>query len=483
MRKIAAWFRSHPLTVIGLALVGCALGLHLFANWRAEVRWQNYCATARARGVKLTLAEFAPPEIPDAENFAKLPMFRTALTRGAPSPFKMPRPNGGSTPAYSYSKGERLDFKAWAKFFKDAGFISEMTDSPPRDVLFALEHYAPLCKEWSEWRSRPHCQFPVQLDASGWPQMPNYDIFSSAYQLFTLRMHAHLAIGDSAAALADFQDALQAYRVFEHASSLVGAALRMGLLAVVCSQLGESLAQPKWGDAELQQIQQTLATVNVWKDYKQGLDAERVLSNSMYDRLAQSVAERKKLSPMMLFPATASWKNTAFALIPSRVFRDNQLLQNQYLDEQLARISADEHKFDVYRASLSNPENLNGYFDEYYFFFAKLFGSGISAISGQSVLIQTRLDQTQLAVALERFRLAHGTFPERLAELVPDFIAEVPMDTYSRQPLVYRRKEGGTFLLYGVGRVFMDDGSAVNSTHPESNQTDIVWRYAPPAAL
>ena len=483
MRKIAAWFRSHPFTTIGVAIVASAVGLHLFANWRAEVRWQNYCAAARARGVKLTLAEFAPPVSPDAENFAKLPMFRTALTRGAPSPFKMPRPPGGGTPAYNYSKGERLDFQVWAKFFLDAGFLTQAGDSPPRDVLLALEHYAPQCKEWSEWRSRPHCQFPVQLDASGWPQMPNYDIFSSAYQLFTLRMHAHLAIGDSAAALADFQDALQAYRTFEHALSLVGAALRMGLLAVVCSQLGESLAEPKWGDAELQQIQQTLATVNVWKDYKQGLNAERVLSNSLYDRLAQSGAERKKLSPMLLFPVTGSWKNTAFALIPSRVFRDNQLLQNQYLDEEFGKVSADELHFYPDRAAPSNPENLKRYLDEYYFAFSKLFTGAISAIGSQSVSLQTRLDQTRLAVALERFRLAHGAFPEKLAELVPNFVAELSLDTYSHQPMLYRRQDGGTFLLYGVDKNRTDDGGVIGAKGNDGERLDLIWFYAPPPAL
>ena len=482
MRKVSAWLRSHPLTTICLGLVVFAVGTHLLANWRAEVRWQRYCAAARARGVKLTLAEFAPPEIPDAENFAKLPMFRTAFTPGASAAFKLPRPNGGSPPYHNYPKGERLDLKAWAKFFKDAGFISAMTDSPPRDVLLALEHYAPQFKEWSEWRSRPHCQFPMPLDASGWPRMPNYAIFSSAYQMFTLRMHAHLAIGDSAAALADFQDALQSYRAFEHASSLVGSVLRMGMLAVVCSQLGESLAQPKWGDAELQQIQQTLAAVKVWRDYKQGFDAERVLSNSMYDRLAQSVAERKKLSPMMLFPATASWKNAAFALIPSRVFRENQLLQNQYLDEQLARVSADEHQFDPDRPAPSNPKNLNGYLDEFYFYFIKLSANGLSDVSNQTVSLQTRLGQTQLAVALERFRLAHGAFPEKLAELVPDFIAELPLDKYSHQPLTYRRQDGGTILLYGVDKNRKDDGGVIDAKGSDGERLDFIWLYAPPPA-
>ena len=97
--------------------------------------------------------------------------------------------------------------------------------------------------------------------------------------------------------------------------------------------------------------------------------------------------------------------------------------------------------------------------------------------------LQTRLDQTQLAVALERFRLAHSAFPEKLAELVPDFIAELPMDTYSRQPLVYRRKEGGTFLLYGVDKNRKDDGGVIDAKGSDGERLDLIWLYAPPPAL
>ena len=481
MRRLSAWFRSHPLTTLGLALVGFAVGAHLFADWRAEVRWQRYCTEARARGVKLTLAEFTPPEIPDAENFAALPMLRAAFTIGAPAPFKLPHANGSAQPFYNYAKGERIDFKPWAKFFLDAGFIPRATDSPPRDVLLALEHYAPQFQEWSEWRTRPHCQFPVHLDASGFVRSPNYDTFVSAWQIFTLRMRAHLAVGDSPAALADFEDALQAYRAYESAPGLVSAALRMGVLAMVFSQLGESLAEPAWAETELRQIQADLATVNVWQDYRQGFSSERVLDNSLFDRLAQSPAERRRLSATMLGPSAASWQNTAYALIPSRVFRDNQLRQNQYLDEQLAKVSTDGLHFDPDREVPSDPGKLNGYLDDYYFHLCKLFAEVIPIMADQNISIQTHLDQTRLAVALERFRLVHGAFPERLAELVPDFIAAVPVDTYSRQPMIYRRREGASFFLYGVGKNRTDDGGDINAKESDGQPLDKVWRYAPPA--
>ena len=76
--------------------------------------------------------------------------------------------------------------------------------------------------------------------------------------------------------------------------------------------------------------------------------------------------------------------------------------------------------------------------------------------------------------------MARGAFPETLAELVPDFITAVPVDTYSHQPLIYRRKEGGTFLLYGVGKNRADNGGALDPKRSDSQQPDDVWLYAPP---
>jgi hypothetical protein len=182
--------------------------MHFFANWRAEVRWQHYCTEARARGVKLTLAEFAPPEIPDAENFAALPMFRAIFNGGVQRPMELPTTNGKRPEFGNAVKRERIDWTAWQTFFKDAGYIAETTDSPPRDVLRGLEHYAPQLKEWSEWPNRPRCQFELELDKGFAMPLPHLSPFTDAAKLFALRMRAHLVLGDSAAACADFRSGL-----------------------------------------------------------------------------------------------------------------------------------------------------------------------------------------------------------------------------------------------------------------------------------
>ena len=62
------------------------------------------------------------------------------------------------------------------------------------------------------------------------------------------------------------------------------------------------------------------------------------------------------------------------------------------------------------------------------------------------------------AIALKRFQLKYGNFPEKLSDLTPEFLPSVPLDPADGQPLSYRWNADGTFLLYSVGENGKDDG-------------------------
>jgi hypothetical protein len=61
-------------------------------------------------------------------------------------------------------------------------------------------------------------------------------------------------------------------------------------------------------------------------------------------------------------------------------------------------------------------------------------------------------------IALKRFELKHAQYPENLSQLIPDFMAAVPIDPMSGDPLHYRRQSDDAFLLYSVGENGVDDG-------------------------
>ena len=480
MRSIFAWFRAHPLTTICCALVGFAVGAHLFANWRAEVRWQSYCAEARARGVKLTLAEWTPPEIPDAENFAALPMFRAIFNGGVQRPMELPIKNCSLPSAGYRPRAERFDWQKWQIFFKDDGLLAETTDAAPRDVLHALEHYAPQFTEWSEWRTRPHVRFPLDCKAEITMDLPHIWTLRDAARLFELRMRAHLALGEPSAAYTDFQDGFQAFHALENEPTMIAASVQISVLNALCESVGDGMLDRAWTDTELAKIGNDLASVAFWKRYRLALESERGRYNLQYDGFAAaSPTERWNLYAASLNGGPGPPIMSYIKYVPHRFFRDNQLRHNQWTDELLTRFNHDATRFDPDVPTPSGPRNWSNRIDLFYYFLFRV--NAFPEQTSRFVTTQTKLDQTRLAVALERFRLAHGAFPERLAELVPEFIAEVPMDVYSRQPMIYRRENGGTFLLYGVGSNRRDDGGADESEGFSGERRDIVWRYAPPA--
>ncbi len=68
-----------------------------------------------------------------------------------------------------------------------------------------------------------------------------------------------------------------------------------------------------------------------------------------------------------------------------------------------------------------------------------------------------------VGIAVKRYLTAQGTLPASLAELVPTYLSEVPLDPFTGDSLLYRR-EGRGFVIYSVGQNRMDDGGDLTLT-------------------
>ncbi|MCX5662757.1 MAG: hypothetical protein NTW19_24005 [Planctomycetota bacterium] len=80
------------------------------------------------------------------------------------------------------------------------------------------------------------------------------------------------------------------------------------------------------------------------------------------------------------------------------------------------------------------------------------------------------------AIAAKRFQLAHGSLPDRLDLLVPEFLPAAPADLFDGQPLRYKRTPRGA-LVYSVGPDLKDNGGVKGNTPGSSNvpESDIVF--------
>jgi hypothetical protein len=76
-------------------------------------------------------------------------------------------------------------------------------------------------------------------------------------------------------------------------------------------------------------------------------------------------------------------------------------------------------------------------------------------------------------LALKRWRLDKGRYPDNLNELVDvGYMKELPMDPYSDKPLIYKRL-GDEFTLYSVGVNFKDDGGEIATKYNKIEEWDI----------
>ena len=91
---------------------------------------------------------------------------------------------------------------------------------------------------------------------------------------------------------------------------------------------------------------------------------------------------------------------------------------------------------------------------------------------------EARLAVAQVAFALKLHKAEHGTYPEALDALAPEFLGQVPLDPFTGGPLTYVRDDGG-FFVYSVGLNGVDDEGLTEFEQEgkmiEPGTDDIAW--------
>jgi hypothetical protein len=88
---------------------------------------------------------------------------------------------------------------------------------------------------------------------------------------------------------------------------------------------------------------------------------------------------------------------------------------------------------------------------------------------------QARLRCAVAAVAAERYRRAHGRWPDALADLTPALLPEVPRDPFDGAPLRYRRVGDGA-VIYALGPDRQDNNGTLDDTNPRRTGADLGLR-------
>jgi hypothetical protein len=107
----------------------------------------------------------------------------------------------------------------------------------------------------------------------------------------------------------------------------------------------------------------------------------------------------------------------------------------------------------------------------------EIFGVGPTSIPHKTIQAEAARRIVITAIALKRFQLKQGGWPQRLNELAPEFISSVPIDPFDGKPLKYHPNTDGTYCLYSVGEDGIDDGGDVTPAAPSSFTGTANWSW------
>jgi hypothetical protein len=117
----------------------------------------------------------------------------------------------------------------------------------------------------------------------------------------------------------------------------------------------------------------------------------------------------------------------------------------------------------------------------------------IGTLISRAPLVHARGYGMALHCAIRAYQKDHGLPPERLDQLVPDYLPRLPNDPFSGKPFRYLKSHvpnlpEHAWAVYSVGPDFSDDGGTAHvcGTMPNSAgpaKTDLVWPSTPYSAV
>jgi hypothetical protein len=500
------WVKQSALNIfVFLAFLGLvgAFGL----NWASSEAWQRYIADSKAKGEWFEPADFIPPPVPDEKNFLAIPLLKPLIdyTQKPVSPLvnatvwndpegldrllqlKITASNGLRNS--SWREGKFCDLAQWQQSFrqeKSYGLGGEM-GKPEEEVLRALAKFAPEIEALRLAAPRPFSRFPMHYEKA-FPEPTCYWRFLSNFcRILQLHGAAELASGNTREAS---EDALLQMRLCQAAESeplLVPFQTRVFCLEnYILPAIWEGMEQHRWSDPQLASFESALARIDLLSDFQRAMRAERTFFISLILEPVQTGTSNElpgelfrwdqgtpgvdmRGLPLRSGPERKGWferNKVAYCQTSDSWVRVVDPKRRQAFPEIAAKNEADrEAEFQKGGGHLDN-------------IIALLSIPPVYETIPRLVAVQSTIDQARIAIALERHRLAHGTYPETLDALAPALLPQIPRDLITCEPLHYRKVTFAGFVLNSVGWNGKDDGgnaAGAERTPPDWTQGDWVW--------
>ncbi len=290
-----------------------------------------------------------------------------------------------------------------------------------------------------------HCRYKWEYVRS----LPSFQEVRQCTRLLELEMRYHARRGDTNGAIASFKAGLHLSESLRNEPLMVAYLTRTSCVTMLLSGLERSLSVASFTDEQLRELDEALTRTTASLDLTAVLIGEQCWAIEMYH------------DPSLFAREMGNGAVFGLPSVKKRGLLDTLDFLGSYIEasrlpsvQRLARF----HEIDDELSRLS-----------FLHFAMKRTGRLENWLMRLNLRDLVHLDLAHAALAIERYRMAMGNVPERLDELVPQYLQRVPIDPFDGQPIRYRSTEPG-YLLYSVLEDGQDNSGrqreGINDTNP-----------------
>jgi hypothetical protein len=497
---------AMAVVVVLLSIVGL-LTMHIQPQNKVEA----YKILLRAKGEKLEFREVLPPPLPSQSN--SLPLVQAA--------FGMLDPGGenySNHPPMMRMIAQGKALVGWAQ--PDLrGTGSDYYTNSWGDAQADAETSRPLIALLTQAAAFPEMDFQLDYSKGSDLLLPHLSSLKRCAQRLSAAAMCDLHRGDAVSATTNVCILLSLAQSFHEERTMISQLVRIAMSSIAASASWELLQSTNLTDAELAALQKNWERQTFIASMKTGLEFERVSQDALIQKMRTSSAEFNRITGLFASvssSASGGWVSSGNWLDDLKDFAKNSLDHTKrrvaifkwrnswsYSDQlqvlQACQIAVEGlrametnqvfqptmkdtlDKLDKLRAGIASSLT-SGWLADFDHWLGddirELFSTGSTGNVVRKVLMAEASRLVIItAIALKRFQLKHGNFPEKLSELAPEFLATTPLDPVDGKPLRYRRNTDGTYLLYSIGENGVDDGGDVTPLKASSSPSSYTWNW------
>lgn len=492
--------------VSGLLIFGGLLLLVAFIyaeeDIRGRVEWGRFKSKWEAKGEKFRYSAVAPPAVADEDNFAMAPVVASCYlhvldakghlvmgrnNEGRDNRLSMPLDINGQGPSLggNWQKGTFSNLEPWQRYYRNLSARTNLfpvlrdPQTPAADVLLALSIYDSNIDDLRKAAELPESRFPLPYDTDE-PYsilLPHLAAIKRCAVILQMRALAELESGQPDRAAADVELALKLTDKIRTEPTVISQLVRIAMTSITVQPVWEGLAKHRWTDGQLAQLEKELGRFDYVADYQMGMRAEVAAHSTAIEYLRRHPEKLPDFADSSQRPEAAQ---LAWRLVPSGWYYQNVLCAARVTFEDFLPVADTAHgTFSpaAARKAAADVRNLPRSFST---ILARMVLPALEGCARRFALGQATADLGRTGCALERYRLAHGRYPDSLDDVASFLSGGVPHDVINGGPLHYRLTDDGQFTLYSIGWNEKDDGGTVvlaKGGAPDPEQGDWVWRY------